>query len=65
MGVYQASQGKITLRDQKINSLSFAARAKHIGTITQSSKDNLFLNLTVLENYQLRQQQAMNKYHKN
>lgn len=52
-GRYKASSGKIFLKDKNMASLSTRARAHHIHTLTQSAQDNLFLSLTIFENYQL------------
>ncbi len=52
-GRYQPSQGQILLEHKNIHRLSAKNRAHHIHTLTQSAQDNLFLNLTLFENYQL------------
>ena len=52
-GRYRANDGKIILKNKNILSLSSQKRAHCIHTLTQSAKDNLFLDLTISENYQL------------
>lgn len=52
-GRYKMTSGKILLHDKDIHTLSTRARAHYIHTLTQNAQDNLFLNLTIFENYQL------------
>ncbi len=52
-GRYRTNDGKIILKNKNILSLSARTRAHCIHTLTQNARDNLFLNLTIFENYQL------------
>lgn len=52
-GRYKTNAGKIMLKNRNILSLSTRARAHCIHTLTQNAQDNLFLNLTIFENYKL------------
>lgn len=52
-GRYRANSGNIFLQNKNINTLSSRVRAEHIHTLTQNAQDNLFLSLTIFENYQL------------
>ncbi len=52
-GRYKTNEGKIILKNKNILSLSTQERAGCIHTLTQNAQDNLFLNLTLFENYQL------------
>lgn len=50
---YQRSSGDIALRGRSIDDYSWRAFAHHVLTITQSTSDNLFMEMTVYENAKL------------